>query len=107
MQFCLSVCPPGAVGDGAENGESGGGFLHSFDDVVFEGEAAVKVDPEVSCGGGRGVLGCVPLDCEGDIVRHGFWGRVKDANAGFVGRKGEFPQSEPGGDVVEDSLDVA
>ena len=106
MEFRLGACPPGTVGDGTENIESGGSSLHCFADVVFEGEAAVKVDPEVSCGGGRGVLGDVPLDCEGDVVSHGFWGRVEDADAGFVGREGEFPQSKPGRDVVKDRLDV-
>ena len=49
----MGVGAPGAVGDGAEDGNSVFSFLDRFGDVVLVGEAAVEVDPQVLCGGGR------------------------------------------------------
>ena len=50
-QFRVGVCTPGAVGDRAENGKSVGGFLHGYAEMIFEGEVAVEVNPEVFCDG--------------------------------------------------------
>ena len=84
----MGVGAPGAVGDGAEDGDSVYGFYDGFGDVVFVGEAADEVDPQVLCGGGRGVFCCDALNCEGDVVGHGLWVGVKDPDAGLVWRKG-------------------
>ena len=102
----MGVCPPGAVGDGAKDCKSAGGSLHCFADMIPEGESAVEVDSQVSCGGGGGVLGDNPLDCESNIVGHGLRGGVKDADVGLVGGEGQLPDGKPGRDVVKNGLNI-
>lgn len=52
------------------------------------------------------MLGGDSLDCEGDVMREDFGGKVENPDAGFGRREGESPEGEPGADVVEDDLYV-
>ena len=74
--------------------------------MIFEGEAAVDVDSQVPSGGQGGVFGGDALYREGDVVGEGFGGRVEDPYASFVRGEGQLPEPEPGGNVVEDGLNV-